>query len=113
MRYAIYNKAGEITNTFVCDSPDFAAKLGGVEFPYPEVSNDPTPSPSPSEQREAAYNTQAVVEWDSCLLTVTEAAQLWQYYAAEGNEKAAQLQDLIAAAKQTIREQFPDEEEPT
>lgn len=44
---------------------------------------------------------------------VLTAEQLWQYYAAEGSEKAAHLQELIAAAKQTIRDQFPDEEDPT
>lgn len=111
MRYAIYNKAGEITNTFVCDDPNFAAKLGGVEFPYPEVPNNPTPSLTPSEQREAAYNTQAAIEWDGDMLTVTQAAQLWQYYAAEGDfEKTDELTAQIAAAKQTIREQYPDVE---
>ena len=108
MRYAIYNKAGKIINTFVCDDPDFASSLGGVEFPYPETPNEPTPSPS--EQRESAYNTRGIVEWDGCKITVTEAAQLWQYYAAEGSPKADNLQSLIAEAKKMIRSQYPDEE---
>lgn len=62
----------------------------------------------PTKQREEAYNTAKVVGWEGELLTVTEAAQLWQYYAAEGNEKANMLTGLIAEAKATIREKYPD-----
>lgn len=65
---------------------------------------------TPAKQRERAYNTQAIIEWEGQMLTVTRAAQKWQYYAAEGNDTAIILQELIAAAKQTIREQYPDEE---
>ena len=72
-----------------------------ASLPYP---------PTPSEQRESAYNTQPCVEWDSELLTVTEAAQKWAYYAAEGSAKADELRTLIAEAKQSIREQYPDSE---
>ena len=68
------------------------------------------PTPAPAKQREEAYNTQAIIEWDGTRLTVTQAAQLWQYYAAEGSTKADELQALIAAAKETIRKQYPDEE---
>ena len=59
-------------------------------------------------RREDAYNTEQVVEWEGTTLTITEAAQKWQYYAAEGSEKAAELQTLIAAAKEKIREKYPD-----
>ena len=46
------------------------------------------------------------------MLTVTEAAQQWQYYAAEGNTaKTDKLTALIAEAKATIREKYPDTEE--
>ena len=76
----------------------------------PEPVEPITPELTPAEQREEAYNTQPIIEWDGGLLTVTEAAQKWQYYAAEGSEKAGELQVLIATAKQTIREQYPDEE---
>ena len=65
---------------------------------------------TPAEQREEAYNTRPIVAWEGEQLTVTQAAQKWQYYAAEGSAKADELQVLIAAAKQTIREQYPDEE---
>ena len=64
---------------------------------------------TPSEHREQAYNTVACVEWDGDMLTVTQAAQQWQYYAAEGRtDKTDVLTALIAAAKQAIREQDPD-----
>lgn len=65
---------------------------------------------TPAEKREEAYNTQPLIEWEGGLLTVTQAATKWQYYAAEGSENADELKTLIAAAKQTIREQYPDEE---
>ena len=61
-----------------------------------------------AERREDAYNTEQVVEWEGAALTITEAAQKWQYYAAEGSEKAAELQTLIAAAKEKIREKYPE-----
>ena len=67
-------------------------------------------TPTPAQQREEAYNTQAIIEWDGEPLTVTQAAIQWQYYAAEGSGKADELRSLIAAAKQTIRAQYPDEE---
>jgi hypothetical protein len=77
-------------------------KMTEGEMPAPETH-------TPAQQREEAYNTQALIEWDGELLTVTQASQKWQYYAAEGNSKADLLQTLIATAKQIIREQYPDE----
>lgn len=80
------------------------------------LTNAPEPvpvepvEPTPAEEREREYNTQAIIEWDGEVLTVTQAAQKWQYYAAEGSTRADELQALIATAKQTIREQYPDEE---
>lgn len=71
--------------------------------PEPEAS-------TPAQQREQAYNTQPIIEWEGETLTVTQASTKWQYYAAEGSTKADELQALIATAKQTIREQHPDEE---
>ena len=63
---------------------------------------------TPSELREQAYNTEAVIEWDGEMITVTQASQLWQYYATEGSEKASVLTALVAAAKQEIRSKYPD-----
>lgn len=76
-----------------------------IETPAPVVEE-----PSPAEQREAAYNTEDIIEWDGEMITVTQAAQLWQYYAAEGSDKATALTVLIAEAKQIIREKYPDAE---
>lgn len=65
---------------------------------------------TPSEMREKAYNDNAIIDWYEKHITVTEAAQLWQYYAAEGNEdKTSELSALIAEAKSKIREEYPDE----
>ena len=67
--------------------------------------------PTPAQLREEVYNTQAVIPLDGEMLTVTEASQKWQYYAAEGNTaKTDELTALIAEAKASIREQYPDEE---
>lgn len=67
------------------------------------------PELTPSELREQAYNTTPVIAWGGAMLTVTEAAQKWQYYAAEGNAaKTDALTVLVAAAKAEIREKYPD-----
>ena len=67
--------------------------------------------PTPAELREQAYNTEPCVPWDGAMLTVTEAAQRWAYYAAEGRtDKTDALTVLIAEAKAAIREKYPDEE---
>lgn len=73
------------------------------EMPVPKA-------PTPTQQREQTYNTQPIVEWEGEMLTVTQAATKWQYYASEGSTKADELQALIAAAKQAIREQYPDKD---
>lgn len=66
---------------------------------------------TPAQKREQAYNTVPIVRWDGELLTVTQAAQQWAYYAAEGNTaKTDALTAQIAQAKQTIREQYPDDD---
>ena len=66
---------------------------------------------TPAEQRERAYNSDPVIPWNGSMLTVTEAAQQWAYYAAEGNTaKTDAITALIAAAKEKIRAQYPDEE---
>lgn len=64
--------------------------------------------PTAEELREIAYNEEEIIEWEDKLITVTHAALLWQYYAAEGSERAAQLTALIAAAKAEIRERIHD-----
>ena len=55
---------------------------------------------TPAQQREQAYNTQPIVEWDGQLLTVTEAAQQWAYYSAEGaTGKTPELTSLLSQPK--------------
>lgn len=72
------------------------------------IAEHPAYAQTPAEQREEAYNTEHCISFDGKMLTVTEAAQLWQYYAAEGNDKANTLTDLIASAKEEIREKYKD-----
>ena len=64
---------------------------------------------TPEELRERAYETDKVISYEGKMLTVDEANRKWQEYQAEGNSKANELTTLIANAKATIREQYPDE----
>lgn len=109
MDYKIFEN-GEHINTIFADEAfvkEFCAAYGYTFEAVPE----PEPTLIPSELREKAYNTERVIEWAGKTLTVTEAATQWQYYAAEGNEKAAELKVLIASAKAEIRAQYPNADE--
>ena len=82
-----------------------------TETEPPAEETAPAPEMTPAEQRERAYDTEPCVVWGGDMLTVTQAAQQWSYYAAEGNaDKTDALTALIGAAKQSIRGQYPDEE---
>lgn len=111
-QYVIVDESGVIKNIIRCSMP-FARKIGAqpsyAGATLGAVYAPLTQATTPAQQREEVYNTQLIVEWEGELLTVTQAAQKWQYYAAEGSAKADKLQALIAAAKQTIREQYPEE----
>lgn len=63
---------------------------------------------TPSQIRENLYNTSLVIEWENKLLTITEASQIWLYYAVENNNKASALSELIIQEKTKIREEYPD-----
>lgn len=63
---------------------------------------------TPEELRENEYVTNKCVTYDGKTMTVDEANALWIKYQAENNAKAAELTTLIAAAKATIREKYPD-----
>ena len=83
-------------------TPEEIAELERQQAVVPELS--------PSELREQAYNTDPIIPWDGEMLTVTDAAQQWAYYSAEGRtDKTDALTALIAAAKASIRERRPDE----
>lgn len=60
------------------------------------------------ELREYTYETKKTISYDGDMLTVDEANRKWQEHQAEGNSKANELTTLIANAKATIREQYPD-----
>ena len=64
---------------------------------------------TPKELRERVYETETIISYAGDMLTVDEANRKWQEYQAEGNSQANRLTILIANAKATIREQYPDE----
>ena len=64
---------------------------------------------TPKELRERVYETEKIISYEGDMLTVDEANRKWQEYQAEGNSKANELTTMIANAKATIREQYPDE----
>jgi len=109
MNYLIV-KDNIITNIIVCENDKIVTKFGAIptyDGAMIGAEYNP-PKPSASELRENAYNIEKIISCESSMITVTEASQLWQYYAAEGSDKAAELQALIAAAKASIREKYPD-----
>ena len=82
----------------------------GYVNPSDEIAEE-APVLTAEAWREQAYNSDPCVPWDGDMLTVTQAAQQWAYYAAEGrSDKTDELTALIAAAKQRIRAKYPDEE---
>lgn len=82
----------------------------GCQWTLRAIPVEPAPQMTPSQARESAYDTEQIIPWNGEYITVTEASLQWQYYAAEGSAKAAQLQTMIAAAKDDIRKRIPDEE---
>ena len=77
------------------------SKTAGIHWEYIPYT--------PEELRERAYETGKVISYEGKMLTVDEANRKWQEYQAEGHSKANELTTLIANAKATIREQYPDE----
>lgn len=81
-----------------------------TETEPPAEETAPAPEMTPAGRRELAYDTEPVIAWEGQMLTVTDAAQVWAYYAAEGrSDKTDELTALIAAAKYSIRAKWPDE----
>lgn len=79
------------------------------------LTNVPVPQPvepveqTPKERREAEYETRQCIVYDGESLTVDAANQLYLAYMAEGQTDRAQaLGARIAAAKESIRAEFPD-----
>lgn len=109
MEFCIVNTGGIIENIIVADD-DFATAIGALPSYEGAAIGEGYALPDPMDDskhlRENAYNTEKIIEWSGAPITVTEAAALWQYYAAEGSSKADEIQTLIAAAKQEIRETY-------
>lgn len=109
MNYLIVEN-GIIANIIVCENDEIAAKFNAI--PYYEGASIGAeyapPSPTPSELREQAYSIEKLITYEDTQLTVDEANDLFLKYFAEGSPKATELQTLIAEAKASIREQYPD-----
>lgn len=99
-----------IPDNVVCENYPFGTAVveGNVVVEWIPCEVPEEPEKSAQEKREIAYNTEEVIEWQNKMITVTEAAKLWNYYAAEGSEVADQLTVLIFEAKTDIRRRFPD-----
>lgn len=81
-----------------------------TNIPLPEPQ--PEPVLTPKEQREQAYETEPLIEYEGEEITVDEANKLFLQYSAEGNtQKYMDLQILIGRAKADVRARFPDKEE--
>ena len=106
MNYKII-KDGSVVNTIVADEDFCKAYCEKHGYTYELVPDQD--APMPAEVREDAYNTEKIIPWNGAMLTITEATQLWMYYAAEGSDNAGELQALIASAKDDIRKKYPDE----
>lgn len=68
------------------------------------------PEPTPAEQREREYQSNPIIVWQGQNITVDQANLVYLQYSAEGSQKAAEIQTLIIAAKESIRQLYPDEE---
>lgn len=70
---------------------------------------------TPEEKREYAYETEPIIEYGNGIITVDDARRICDEYAYEDTERAkeivAELITKITAAKQHIREEYPDEVE--
>lgn len=99
------SKDGEYVNTIVADKAFACLYAEANGYTIEEV----LPSLVPAQQREQAYDKERIIAWDGDMITVTQAAALWQYYAAEGSDNASSLQGLIASAKSDIRKRYPDD----
>ena len=98
---AIYDNVTELPEHYV----DGAFTFDGTNWAR-------NPAFSIPDFRKHLYETEKNIEWKGELMTVDGANKIWADYAPEGESKAevrAQLSALITAAKNKIREDFPDE----
>ena len=111
--YIVYSADGQVINK-IHSSEQFIAQYCEVYgYTYEQEADILPPEaiePIPAKKREEAYNTERIIVWGEEMLTITRAATLWQYYAAEGSDKAQALTALIVEAKEAIRAKYPDAE---
>jgi hypothetical protein len=63
---------------------------------------------TPVDQRERAYQSLQIVDWNGKSITVDEANNIYLEYSAERSAKADEIQELIIAAKMYVRNLYPD-----
>ena len=64
-----------------------------------------------SEIREYEYEHRKCIEWNGEMLTIDEANKMyWEYMIENRTDITDELQAKIIAAKQAIREEYPDEQ---
>lgn len=108
MVFDIY-KNGKKINTIVASEAFTEKYCEDNGYTY-SAHQQPIENVTNKEKRSLIYNNDPTLLLDGELYTVTRAAQLWQYYAAEGNtEKCDYITKSIKAAKNKIREEYADE----
>lgn len=108
---------GHLTTKRVVDPATFNPETGLGEM-CDQVDTwegvDPPVYPDPTlytgaETRKRAYTEWRFAEWRGEPMTVTELAEEWMYYAAEGKDDiCTEITSAIDAAKAIIREKYPD-----
>ena len=111
MKYCIVNENNFIENIIISNKK-FADEIGALPYydgaylngvySYPPIPN--------SEIREHEYETRKCIEWNGEMLTIDEANKMyWEYMIENRTDITDELQAKIIAAKQAIREEYPDE----
>lgn len=114
MEYAIV-KDGVVVNAIISDS-EFAESIGAIEMPAGFGIGDIYDGeffhlePSPKERREREYESNPLIGWEGRVITVDQANIIYLRYLAEGSENTHDIQALIVAAKESIRQMYPDGE---
>jgi len=97
---AIYNALTNLPASYVEEGGEIVSV---VPLPVPE------PNLTSVQQREREYETNPLIEWEGENITVDQANIIFLRYFAEDNPKAGEIQTLIIAAKESIRQMYPDE----
>jgi hypothetical protein len=80
-----------------------------IEMTTEEIANLPQLIDKTSaELRQEAYRTDKMINWQSNIITVDEAINLFTKYFAENHQNSEVLRSKIIVAKAEIRELYPD-----